>query len=108
MDFRTFVQTLMRRWMIAAAALVACLLGAGAVTLFQNKAYESSATLMISFSGERDLSGVYYATQSAQERLPMYAAIAGGHTVAERAVTQLHVPISADALASHTLSLIHI
>jgi tyrosine-protein kinase len=102
MDFRTFVQTLMRRWMIVAAALVACLLGAGAVTLFQNKAYESSATLMISFSGERDLSGVYYATQSAQERLPMYAAIAGGHTVAERAVTQLHVPISADALASHT------
>ena len=102
MDFRTFVQTLMRHWMIVAAALVACLLGAGAVTLFQHKAYESSATLMISFSGERDLSGVYYATQSAQERLPMYAAIAGGPTVAERAVTQLHVPMSADALASHT------
>jgi capsular exopolysaccharide synthesis family protein len=102
MDFRTFVQTLTRHWMIVAAALVACLLGAGAVTLFQHKAYESSATLMISFSGEKDLLEVFNGTQAAQDRLSTYAAIAGGHTVAERAVTQLHVPISADALASDT------
>jgi capsular exopolysaccharide synthesis family protein len=101
-DFRTFVQTLMRHWMIVAAALVACLLGAGAVTLFQHKAYESSATVLISFSGETDLVEVLHGTQAAQDRLSTYAAIAGGHTVAERAVTQLHVPISADALASHT------
>jgi capsular exopolysaccharide synthesis family protein len=102
MDFRTFVQTLMRHWMIAAAALVACLMGAGAVTLFQHKAYESSATLMISFSGEKDLVEVFHGTQAAQDRLSTYAAIAGGHTVAERAITQLHAPISADALASDT------
>jgi tyrosine-protein kinase len=102
MDFRTFVQTLMRHWMIVAAALVACLLGAGAVTLFQNKAYESSATVLISFSGETDLVEVFHGTQAAQDRLSTYAAIAGSHTVAERAVTQLHVPISADALAGNT------
>jgi capsular polysaccharide biosynthesis protein len=102
MDFRTFVQTLMRHWMIVAAALVACVLGAGAVTLFQNKAYESSASLMISFSGETDLVQVLNGTQAAQDRLSTYAAIAGGPTVAERAVTQLHVPISAGALASQT------
>ena len=102
MNFRTFVQTLMRHWTIVAAALVACLLGAGAVTLFQNKAYESSATLMISISGETSLGDLYQGTMAVHERLSTYAAIAKGPTVAERAVTQLHVPISADALASHT------
>jgi capsular polysaccharide biosynthesis protein/cellulose biosynthesis protein BcsQ len=102
LNFRTFVQTLMRHWMIAAAALVACLLGAGTLTLFQNKAYESSATLMISISGETSLGDLYQGTMAVHERLSTYAAIAGGPTVAERAVTQLHVPISADALASHT------
>ena len=102
MDFRTFVQTLIRHWRIFAAALVACLLGAGAVTFFQNKAYESSATLMISISGETDLVELFHGTQAAQDRLSTYAAIAGGPAVAERAVTQLKVPISAGALASHT------
>ena len=102
MDFRTFVQTLMRHWMIAAAALVACLLGAGTLTLFQHKAYESSATLMISFSPENSLGEVWNGTQAVHDRLSTYAAIAGGYTVAERAVTQLHVPISAGALASNT------
>jgi capsular exopolysaccharide synthesis family protein len=102
LDFRTFVQTLMRHWMIVAAALVACLLGAGAVTLFQNKAYESSATLMISFSGETNVQDALYGTEASQKQLSSYAAIAGGRAVAERAVNQLHLPISADALASQT------
>ena len=72
------------------------------LTLFQHKAYESSATLMISFSPEISLAEVWQGTQAVHDRLSTYAAIAGGPTVAERAVTQLHVPISAGALASHT------
>ena len=88
-------------WKIVAAGLAACLLGAGAVTLFQHKVYASSATLMISFSRENTWSRCSTDAGCARP-MSTYAAIAGGHTVAERAVTQLHAPISADALASDT------
>ncbi|OBK16387.1 polysaccharide biosynthesis tyrosine autokinase [Mycobacterium asiaticum] len=102
MDFRTFVRTLLLHWKLMLAALLACLAGAAAITAFQTKSYESSATVLISFTGETDLMQVYQGTQAAQERLSSYAAIAGGHAVADRAVTQFHLPVSADALANQT------
>lgn len=102
MDFRTFVRTLAAHWKLFAGALLACLAGAAAVTAFQTKSYQSSATVLISFSGETDLAQVYSGTQAAQERLSSYAAIAGGHAVAERAVKQFHLPVSPDILASET------
>src|ERR1700744_1414328 len=102
MDFRTFVRTLTAHWRLVAGALVACLLGAAAVTALQTKSYESSATVLISFSGETDLNEVFEGTQAVQERLSSYAAIAGGHAVAERAVKDFHLPVSADTLASQT------
>jgi capsular exopolysaccharide synthesis family protein len=102
MDFRTFVRTLAAHWKLFVGALLACLAGAAAVTAFQTKSYQSSATVLISFSGETDLAQVYQGTQAAQERLSSYAAIAGGHAVAERAVKQFHLPIGAAALASAT------
>lgn len=102
MDFRTFVRTLAAHWKLFAGALLACLAGAAAVTAFQTKSFQSSATVLISFSGETDLAQVYSGTQAAQERLSSYAAIAGGHAVAERAVKQFHLPVSPDILASET------
>ncbi|MBW0017009.1 MAG: chain-length determining protein [Mycobacterium sp.] len=102
MDFRTFVRTLGRHWMLFVGALLACLAGAAAITAFQTKIYESSATVLISFSGETDLSQVFSGTQAAQERLSSYAAVAGGHAVAQRAVEQSHLSISPDALARQT------
>jgi capsular exopolysaccharide synthesis family protein len=100
MDFRTFVRTLLLHWKLVVGAVLACLAGAAAITVFQTKSYESSATVLISFSGETDLMQVYQGTQAAQERLSSYAAIAGGHAVAERAVTQFHLPINPDALTN--------
>lgn len=102
MDFRTFVRTLAAHWKLFVGALLACLAGAAAVTAFQTKSYQSSATVLISFSGETDLAQVYSGTQAAQERLSSYAAIAGGHAVAERAVKQFHLPVSPDTLARET------
>ncbi|MHA7648543.1 tyrosine-protein kinase domain-containing protein [Mycobacterium sp. ML4] len=102
MDFRTFVRTLLLHWKLFVGAVLACLAGAAAITAFQTKSYESSATVLISFSGETDLMQVYQGTQAAQERLSSYAAIAGGHAVAERAVTQFHLPVGADQLANQT------
>ena len=102
MDFRTFVRTLLLHWKLFLGAVLACLAGAAAITAFQTKSYESSATVLISFSGETDLMQVYQGTQAAQERLSSYAAIAGGHAVADKAVTQFHLPVSADHLAGQT------
>ena len=102
MDFRTFVRTLTAHWKLFLGALLACLAGAAALTMLQTKLYQSSATVLISFSGETDLGQVYQGTQAAQERLSSYAAIAGGHAAAQRAVTQFHLPITPDALASET------
>ncbi len=102
MDFRTLVQTLFARWKLVVGALLACLLGAAVVTVFQNKAYQSSATILISFSDEADVTEVYWGGQAAQDRLSTYAEIAGGRAVAERAVSQFQLPISAEALVSQT------
>ena len=102
MDFRTFIRTLTNHWKLFLGALLACLAGAAAITVLQTKLYQSSATILISFTGETDLAQVYSGTQAAQERLSSYAAVAGGHAAAQRAVTQFRLPISPDVLASET------
>jgi capsular exopolysaccharide synthesis family protein len=102
-DFRTFARTLASHWKLFLGAFLACLIGAAAVTAFQTKSYQSSATVLISFSGETDLTQVFQGTQAAQERLSSYAAVAGGHAIAERAVKQLHLSISPDDVAGRTL-----
>jgi len=102
MNFRTFVRTVAQHWKLVAGALLACLVGAGAITALQTKHYQASATILIAFSGVTSLNDVYYGTESSQKLLSSYAAIASGSTVAQRAVDQLHVPMSADVLAGQT------
>ncbi|OBH74729.1 chain-length determining protein [Mycobacterium mantenii] len=102
MDFRTFVKILLAHWKLAAAAVLACTIGAAAITALQTKHYQSTATILISFPSATDLTELYNGTLAAQERLSSYAQIAGGRVVAERVVNQLQVPISPDALVSQT------
>ncbi|WP_373139936.1 Wzz/FepE/Etk N-terminal domain-containing protein [Mycobacterium marinum] len=102
MDFRTFVQTLAKRWKLVVGALLACLAGATAVTAFQTKVYQSSATIFISVSGQTDVNDVYWGGQAAQDLLSSYAEIAGGREVAQRAISQLQLPISPEALVQQT------
>lgn len=102
MDFRTFVRILVTHWKLAVTAMLACTVGAAFVTAVQTKHYQSSVTVLISFAGATDLNELYSGTMAAQERLSSYAQIAGGHAVAERAISQLQVPISADDLLSQT------
>lgn len=102
MDFRTFVRTLQAHWKLALGALLACTIGAAAITALQTKHYQSSATILISFPGATDLTELYNGTLAVQERLSSYAQIAGGMTVAERAVNQLQAPMSAEALVNQT------
>ncbi|WP_156686550.1 polysaccharide biosynthesis tyrosine autokinase [Mycobacterium sp. Marseille-P9652] len=102
MDFRTFVRILLAHWKLAVGALLACTIGAAALTAVQTKHYQSSATILISFPGATDLTELYNGTLAAQERLSSYAQIAGGRTVAERAVNQVQAPMSADYLVTQT------
>ncbi|OBA57544.1 chain-length determining protein [Mycobacterium sp. 1100029.7] len=102
MDFRTFVRIMGAHWKLAVGAFLACLIGAVVVTALQTKHYQSSATILISFSGATDLTELYNGTLTAQERLSSYAQIAGGRTVAERAISQLQVPLTPEALVSQT------
>lgn len=102
MDFRTFARTIGAHWALFIGAFVACLAGAVFLTVVQTKSYQSSATVLISIPGETNLSDVWYSTQTVQDRLSSYAALAGGHAVAERAVARFNLPVSADALAGMT------
>ncbi|WP_407687320.1 tyrosine-protein kinase domain-containing protein [Mycobacterium sp. HUMS_1102779] len=102
MDFRTFVRILLAHWKLAMGALLACMVGAVVVTLLQTKHYQSSATVLVSFSGATDLSELYSGTTAAQEWLSSYAQIAGGRTVIEHAISQLQVPLNADDVLSQT------
>ncbi|MGC2655736.1 MAG: AAA family ATPase [Mycobacterium sp.] len=102
MDFRTFVRTLVTRWKFAVPAILACVIGAGFITAVQTKVYQSSATILMSFTGQTNLSDVEYAALASQQRLSSYAQIAGGPMVAQRAVDQLHIRMSADELMSKT------
>ncbi len=102
MNFRTFIRTLAARWKIAVPAMVACIVGAGLLTVAQTKTYQSSATILMSFSGQLTVWDAENAALASQQRLSSYAQIAGGQMVAQRAVDQLHIPMSAEELVNNT------
>jgi capsular polysaccharide biosynthesis protein len=101
-DFRTFVRIIASRWKVVLAATMACLAAAVAFTAFQAKTYQASATILISFAGATNVNDAYNAAYAAQQRLSSYAEIAGGRTVAQRAIDQLGAPLTADGLVANT------
>jgi capsular polysaccharide biosynthesis protein/MinD-like ATPase involved in chromosome partitioning or flagellar assembly len=70
--------------------------------MVQTKSYQASSTILVSVSGAATVNDAYAATQAAQQRLSSYAEIAGGRTVAQRAIDQLGVPLSAEQLMAST------
>src|SRR5262245_33071505 len=102
MDFRTFVRIIRFRWKIVIAAIVACLIGAATITTLQAKQYQASAGILMSLAGATTINEYYEATQASHKRLLADTAIAGGPTVAQRAIDQLHVPMTADELVRKT------
>jgi len=102
MDFRTVLRTIASRWQLVVFAMVACLAGALAITMAQTKTYQASATILVSVSGAVTVNDAYEATQAAQQRLSSYAEIAGGRTVAQRAIDELDAPISPEQLMDST------
>jgi capsular exopolysaccharide synthesis family protein len=101
-DFRTFVKIILARWKIVIAAMLVCLIGAVVATALQPKKYEATATVLMSFSGVMSMDDAFKAVQTSGLRMSTYAEIAGGHSVAQQAVDQLGVPMSADELTDET------
>jgi capsular exopolysaccharide synthesis family protein len=102
LDFRTFVRIIASRWKIILAATVASLAAAVAITAVQTKTYQASATILVSFVRPTNVSDAYNAAYASQLRLSSYADIAGGRSVAQRAITQLGAPLAADDLVANT------
>lgn len=102
MDFRTFIGIIAMRWKVALAAVIACLLGAAALTALQTRSHEASATVLISFPGAVTINDAFEGTQAAQRRLSSYAELAGGHVVAQRAVEQVGGRLSAENVVENT------
>ncbi len=102
MDFRSLLRIIASRWKLVLVATVACVAGALVLTMVQTKSYQASSTILVSVSGAATVNDAYAATQAAQQRLSSYAEIAGGRTVAQRAIDQLGVPLSAEQLMAST------
>lgn len=102
MDFRTFVRIIRFRWKIVAAAVLACLVGAAVITANQTKVYQASATILMALSGATTINEYKEATEASQARVLSYTELANSRTVAQRAIDQLQVPMSADELVRNT------
>lgn len=102
MDFRSFVKIILARWKIVIAAILVCLVGAGVATALQPTKYESTATVLMSFSGVNSMDDAFKAVQTSGLRMTTYAEIAGGRSVAQQAIDKLGIPMSVDALVGET------
>ncbi len=86
--------------MLVVAAIVACMLGAVAMTAVTPKSYQASASFYISMSGISSANDAFEATQTAQFRLSSYAKIAASTEVAQDAIDSLGLHLDAQALAN--------
>ncbi len=100
MGIRTFLTVVRSRWMLVVAAIVACMLGAVAMTAVTPKSYQASASFYISMSGISSANDAFQATQTAQFRLSSYAKIAASTEVAQDAIDSLGLHLDAQALAN--------
>ena len=102
MDFRSFVKIILARWKIVVAAILVCLTGAVVATVIAPNKYESTATVLMSFSGVNSMDDAFKAVQTSGLRMSTYAEIASGRSVAQQAIDKLGIPMSADALVGET------
>lgn len=89
-----------RRWRIIVAALVLGLLTVTVVCAFTRPQYVASSQLFVSTTGGASVVEAYQGNLFGQERVNSYAKLAGSRQVAQRAIDQLQVDMSAEDLMS--------
>lgn len=95
-----YLRAFRRFWWLV---LVAVLVGAGvgyATTLFSTPEYQSTARLFVTTQSGTSVGDAYQNNLFSQERVVSYAGLATSEQVAARAVDQLKMPISPEALRS--------
>lgn len=99
-DILEYLAIWRRRWMIVAGTALLGVLVAIGVSAFTQREYKAEARLFVTTTGGASVVEAYQGNLFGQERVVSYAQLAGGKQVAQRAIDQLHVNMSADQLMS--------
>jgi capsular exopolysaccharide synthesis family protein len=99
-DILEYLAIWRRRWRIIAAAVLLGLLCATAVSAFTRPQYTSTSQLFVTTTGGASVVEAYQGNLFGQERVNSYAKLAASRQVAQRAIDQLQINMSADELMS--------
>ena len=100
MEIREYGRILRAGWWIVALATVIGIAGGWAYTFFTTPQYQACARLFVTTEGGSSVGEAYQNNLFSQERVNSYAGLATSTQVAQRAVDQLQLGMSADELRS--------
>lgn len=99
-EIREYGRILRAGWWIVALATVLGIAAGWAYTLFTTPQYQACARLFVTTEGGSSVGEAYQNNLFSQERVTSYAGLATSAQVAQRAVDQLQLQMSADDLRS--------
>src|SRR3954469_21984489 len=100
MDPRQYVRILRLHWRTIVACFLIGIGAAAALSAMTTPIYQSSATLFISTPDSSGVAGAYTGSLFTQQRVKSYVNFVSSPKVAQTAIDQLGIPLSAGALAS--------
>ena len=100
MDILEYLAIWRRQWWIVAGALVLGLLTATLVCVFTRPQYIASSKLFVTTTGGASVVEAYQGNLFGEERVKSYAKLASSQQVAQRAIDQLQIDMSARDLMS--------
>ena len=97
MEIREYGRILRAGWWIVALATVIGIAGGWAYTFFTTPQYQACARLFVTTEGGSSVGEAYQNNLFSQERVNSYAGLATSTQVAQRAVDQLQLGMSAES-----------
>ena len=98
MEIREYGRILRAGWWIVAVVTVLGIVGGWAYSFFSTPQYQACARLFVTTEGGSSVGEAYQNNLFSQERVTSYAGLATSTQVAQRAVDQLQLPLSANDL----------
>lgn len=100
MDLNDFLKIIRARWLTALVTATLTILAAVAYTLTQTPMYEASTRLFVSTAAGTSVTDLYSGNRLAQDRVPSYAELIMGETLAQRTVDRLNLDEEAATVKS--------
>ena len=94
MPLTKFLLVLRRRWLIVAATTLVCLAASAVYASTIPTQYTATTRLYVSMATGTSVSDAYEGGMAAEQRIPSYAQVAGGATVAEAVIRDLGLRMS--------------